>query len=229
MKIKGKLLDEFIYEVACECFGTSVFGRKLLIESVVAKAKQLGLWTIDDERPSKGARNCNTGFAAIDNAISYPKKPGLIVNVGRNQWKVSTDRNYIQKMASDISEPPERASVIVNRIIRDTTISKLLKLAYDHKCQICGISLYLDEYTNYAEAHHIKPLGGVHMGFDSPNNMLVLCPNHHAQFDFGVPKFASEKMVVISGKEYELTMNHSISKENIDYYNNHICSEQQKV
>jgi predicted restriction endonuclease len=32
----------------------------------------------------------------------------------------------------------------------------------------------------------IKPLGNPHDGPDKASNMLVLCPNHHLQFDRGV-------------------------------------------
>jgi len=36
----------------------------------------------------------------------------------------------------------------------------------------------------YAEVHHLKPLG--QDGPDTDANMLVLCPNHHVLFDYGV-------------------------------------------
>ena len=37
----------------------------------------------------------------------------------------------------------------------------------------------------YAEVHHIMPRNK-HNGPDVRENMLVLCPNHHVEFDFGV-------------------------------------------
>jgi len=33
--------------------------------------------------------------------------------------------------------------------------------------------------------HHIRPLGRPHDGPDEPENILVLCPNHHTDFDYG--------------------------------------------
>lgn len=38
---------------------------------------------------------------------------------------------------------------------------------------------------HYAEAAHIRALGKPHAGPDVPENVLCLCPNHHALFDNG--------------------------------------------
>ncbi|ULA60744.1 MAG: hypothetical protein LZF60_270070 [Nitrospira sp.] len=49
----------------------------------------------------------------------------------------------------------------------------------------CMVLLFLWGWFDYAEAHHLRPLGYLHNGPDLPSNMLVLCPNHHAQCDLG--------------------------------------------
>ena len=36
----------------------------------------------------------------------------------------------------------------------------------------------------YAEAHHVRPLGGDHKGDDRKDNLICVCPNHHAQLDY---------------------------------------------
>jgi len=43
----------------------------------------------------------------------------------------------------------------------------------------------LDWLERYAEAAHIVPLGGGYDGPDDEENILCLCPNHHAAFDHG--------------------------------------------
>jgi DNA-directed RNA polymerase subunit RPC12/RpoP len=63
-----------------------------------------------------------------------------------------------------------------------------LKAHYDYACMACGSRLLIGAKpdSHYAEAAHIKPLGTPHNGPDKAGNLLVLCPNHHLQFDKGV-------------------------------------------
>ena len=69
---------------------------------------------------------------------------------------------------------------------RDRKLAAQIRLLYDHECMICGSKLEIGEELHYSEAAHIKPLGTPHHGPDKANNLLVLCPNHHLQFDYGV-------------------------------------------
>lgn len=79
---------------------------------------------------------------------------------------------------------PERRSYELNAIVRDHGLTKTIKEMYGYKCQVCGIRLEAGQ-TWYAEAAHIRPLGGPHNGTDTIENMLCLCPNHHKLFDIG--------------------------------------------
>jgi hypothetical protein len=119
-------------------------------------------------------------------------------------------------------EPPKKVKTTTLRIIRDTPLSQQLKTLYDHKCQICGTAIYLSDKKLYSEVHHIRPLGGKHRGHDHTKNMLVLCPNHHAMFDYGVPRFVSSKAVRIGKSVHTLKGQHSIDPNNIRYHNKHI-------
>lgn len=69
---------------------------------------------------------------------------------------------------------------------RDRKKSAALKGRYDNACQFCGTRLGVGEERYYSEAAHIKGLGEPHNGPDVVANMLILCPNHHLQFDRGV-------------------------------------------
>jgi len=80
---------------------------------------------------------------------------------------------------------PGRASTVVSRIIRDTELARTAKREYAWRCQVCGVRIKLPNGHFYAEAHHLVPLGGNHRGPDTMGNIVVLCPNHHAQFDYG--------------------------------------------
>jgi len=81
--------------------------------------------------------------------------------------------------------PPNRQDVSVSRIVRDTKITRELKRKYRWRCQICGKRIELPNGKYYAEGHHLKPLGSDYDGPDVKGNIIILCPNHHAEFDYG--------------------------------------------
>jgi hypothetical protein len=87
--------------------------------------------------------------------------------------------------AHDVDDPPspESFGYVVHRKIRDSPLSRRLKLLHNDRCQICGFAVPLSGGGTYSEGHHVKPLG--HEGPDVAENILVLCPNHHAQCDYG--------------------------------------------
>jgi hypothetical protein len=117
--------------------------------------------------------------------------------------------------AFDIGELDElkRIETTILRIIRDTKLSLAVKELYQYKCQICGHSIKFPNGKNYAEAHHIKPLGAPHNGPDCIENIICVCPNHHAELDYGIRNL-----------DYSITLNekHKIKSEYIYYHNNKI-------
>jgi len=128
----------------------------------------------------------------------------------------------LRYFASDLGKPPQRMETTVSRIIRDTLKALELKRRYNYACQVCGIRLKVSSNFYYAEVHHLRPLGGRHRGSDIESNMLVLCPNHHALFDLGVPYFLAKGRVIIGATEYKLVQRHRIISSNLEYHNRHI-------
>jgi hypothetical protein len=109
-------------------------------------------------------------------------------------------------------EFPERRDCFVHRFIRDTKTSRQIKELYGNRCQICGERLEILPGKFYAEAHHLQPLGGEHKGPDVKDNILCLCPNHHALFDY----------FSISLDPAKLLLNkHDLRKSFVDYHNGH--------
>ena len=82
--------------------------------------------------------------------------------------------------------PPGSVETRVVRKIRDTALSRSIKAKCRYLCAICGYTIQLKVGGHYAEAHHMKPLGAGHNGPDTEDNLIVLCPTHHAEFDYGV-------------------------------------------
>lgn len=78
--------------------------------------------------------------------------------------------------------PVDRRATTVSRVVRDTALSKRAKELHGDCCQVCGLRLQT-RFGTYSEAAHIRGLGHPHNGPDELPNLLVLCPNHHVQFD----------------------------------------------
>lgn len=118
--------------------------------------------------------------------------------------------------AVDITEPKltQRHAVQTYRILRDTALARWLKHIYEYECQLCGITIELANGERYAEVHHIQPLGTPHNGPDILENLLVLCPNHHAMCDLGAIKLSLE--------ELRLSKTHPISRQRLEYHNTKI-------
>jgi predicted restriction endonuclease len=118
-----------------------------------------------------------------------------------------------------------RRTVTVNRVIRDNALSRFLKALYDSHCQICNSTFMIPSGRKYAETHHICPLGDPHNGKDQEGNMIVLCPLHHAMFDYGVIAVHPEKHTLLSidnnvkGIGEGLSVRkHRINSESLEYH-----------
>lgn len=135
--------------------------------------------------------------------------------IGSGVWGLRS-RLTATPLASDIaeSETPGRVHTNVYRILRDTELARKIKLLHKNLCQLCGNTVSLADGSTYAEAHHIKPLGRPHNGPDIAENIIVLCPNHHVQLDFGALQLGPEKIHSIHG--------HNIGSQFIEYHNSEI-------
>jgi predicted restriction endonuclease len=89
-----------------------------------------------------------------------------------------------------------------------------VKGLHNYECQICGDTIMLPEGLRYAEAHHIQPLGAGHKGPDIRENILCVCPNHHAELDLGAGR--------IQLQELRHANKHQVAERYIDYHNKNL-------
>lgn len=91
---------------------------------------------------------------------------------------------------------------------RDNKTIAQLKILRDFKCQICGTKIPIKNSKYYIEAAHIIPK--CEKGPELPENILILCPNHHKEFDFSDTKIIerSKKQLKfeMNGKEFTINL-----------------------
>jgi|SRR5579862_6862607 len=91
-------------------------------------------------------------------------------------------------------EDAEDVAAVMRRLqetqaqVRNAQNVRELKTLYKNTCMFCGKQTVIgvDPPKHYSEAAHIKPLGQPHNGPDRKDNMVLLCPEHHLQFDRGL-------------------------------------------
>lgn len=107
-------------------------------------------------------------------------------------------------------EPEKRLAEVELTLRNDKRIVTLLKRAANFKCQFpdCTAQIKTKAGINYVEVAHIHP---VNKGGQSIlGNMVVLCPNHHKEFDFGdlkITEQTSEKLSgTLNGKNFQINL-----------------------
>jgi len=137
---------------------------------------------------------CNTLGGFTDGAkpridTSHQKETEQIL------WSALEKLNrQMQKIA-----PEKRVSKIELTLRKDREIVTLLKKAAKYKCQFpaCKSEIRTKAGINYVEVAHVL---AVNKGGRSVlGNLLVLCPNHHKEFDYGDLKITEQTIDRLSG------------------------------
>ncbi len=85
-----------------------------------------------------------------------------------------------------VNLPPHRVEQVVYRIVRNQKIARLIKERRGYVCEICNRRPFIQKNGKpYAEADHVKPLGGTSRGLDTPENLRCLCAQCHAVITHG--------------------------------------------
>ena len=134
-------------------------------------------------------------------------------------WRYLLRKDRSEPMTADDGMTTRMAATI-QRIVRNTAMSQLVKVLHKHHCQVCGIRLET-RIGPYAEAAHIRPLGMPHDGPDLEENILCLCPNHHVLFDRGVITISDDLALVEIDGTLRLAPGHKISLDHLAYHREH--------
>ena len=105
----------------------------------------------------------------------------------------------LNEKMQDVS--PERVKKAINIMLRkDGRLVRGLKEAKGFKCEFpgCGIQIPKKNGGFYVEVAHIEPIA--HGGKSTLGNLLVLCPNHHKEFDYGDLKLSTQTRNKLAGR-----------------------------
>ena len=108
-------------------------------------------------------------------------------------YYLSNKEEVVSDLRSYHPNTPELVTVNTKSYKRDNKIIAQLKIYRDFKCQMCETYILKKDGTYYIEAAHIKPKS--QKGSESPDNILILCPNHHKEFDLG------EREILVHNKD----------------------------
>lgn len=106
--------------------------------------------------------------------------------------RTSNNTKYCSLKCARKAEAQQATDRISRRAQNINKVAHAVYRAYSSKCAICGwqateqtISVNGKiQHAHGNEIHHITPTS--EGGTDSPDNIILLCPNHHKQADLGL-------------------------------------------
>lgn len=100
--------------------------------------------------------------------------------------------NYLNATDPNAGIISKEKTVKLRRL--DRSIADGLKKLYQYRCQICGCS-FTDQYDSHLiHAHHIEPF--TKSLNNDPENIMILCPNHHGIVHDVLPEFDVKQKVM---------------------------------
>lgn len=184
---------------------------QLKSEGYLDLAAPRGIWRLNEKGLRVASRQRSEAYAPEEIVIIKSRQTLKRASAATSRLK---RKEATTPLAYDLDHPaPATVEMVTYRILRDTALARRLKELHAHRCQICGITLPLAA-GNYSEAHHLQPLGAPHAGPDIAENILVLCPNHHALCDYGAIK--------LEIADLRRHPSHKVGVEFIAYHNGNI-------
>lgn len=117
------------------------------------------------------------------------------------------EENFLKEIPTNLT--PQRRRAVVELIQRNSRIAKKLKRLYDGHCQICGFTFKKKDGENFAETHHLIPLGD--NVSDAISNIIVVCPNCHSQLTYAEVELGmlkeNKRMIKINNEQKEIRYN----------------------
>lgn len=117
-------------------------------------------------------------------------------------------QSIIKELKNLKETDPEQIVINSKSFKRDNKTIIQIKYIREFKCQICGTAIKKKDGSHYVEAAHIKPKH--QKGRETPSNIIILCPNHHKEFDIGkriiITQDENQIIFTLNGQRHELNL-----------------------
>jgi predicted HNH restriction endonuclease len=167
------------------------------------------------------------GEYALDGLDEAKLSPQSRSEVEAASQRSETATQLRQQAGTTGSSESARTQRVVDEIIRDGSLVADLKTLYDCTCQLCGAQRKQGPDTRYSECHHLRPLGDPHRGPDTKPNLLVLCPDHHVDFDYGMVRVDPRSLDITHAYDERvhatLEARHEVGGAFLSYHNDTIA------
>lgn len=151
-------------------------------------------------------RNIYTKYLAIPIDTPDEQEQKEIIREIKNRNK--TKREIVRELLNLKPSDPEEVIINSKSFKRDNRTIAQIKFLRDFKCQLCSTTIKKKDGTFYVEAAHIEPKS--RKGRETPDNILLLCPNHHKEFDWGDRKILQHDkdtiIFIMNGEEYTISL-----------------------
>ena len=136
---------------------------------------------------NKTANSITRSYLAEDDTYGIREiKETVMAKVSRTNAVALPGITELELDDIDPDATPNKIDVIVQIWRRNRLIIADRKRKMGNKCEIVGCNYQPFEKSSgdyYSEAHHIIPIG--RPGSENPNNITILCPNHHREIHYG--------------------------------------------
>lgn len=145
---------------------------------------------------------------AMDMQLSDEAEQEAVHEMTHSAYRNKVD---LKRAIEEYTNRPLEIITISNTSFKRNNIAiALIKRYRNYKCQICNISITKADGSEYVEAAHIEAHS--QGGKATLKNIILLCPNHHKEFDLGntTVQFGPNKDfvdVTMNGISHKLSLN----------------------
>lgn len=207
--IEGKLFTRTLNAASMEFFMDNIykdFGLRTLNNALIALELHIEYFENAQKSIAHSMRKIFTKYSRLFPNISIDDIEQNEIN--KHILTTKSREEVLNELKSLKVTDPE--IVIINHIAykRDNRTIAQIKFLREYKCQICNTRILKRDGSYYVEAAHI--IAKHKKGRETPDNIILLCPNHHKEFDLGNNEiiFSSKDLVmfIMNDKRYEVNL-----------------------
>jgi hypothetical protein len=185
MKFNGVKLDlvkqDFIARGYLDIQITSILSKKIEDKEIIID--EYGQLWLNEIQIFAEHSNAPVEEEMILKVLTNTSEDDREQEVFMNEFARLSRDEIISRLDRINQDTDEKGLIISSGYKRSNAAVVLIKMLRDFKCQICGYTIIKKDGSFYIEAAHITPK--YQMGKETRDNILLLCPNHHKEFDLG--------------------------------------------